>query len=1015
MTQLSILTASEQKIFDQPPVLNNDERHVYFSITPDIRPTLSRIHSPVNKVGFMLQLGYFRANARFYSAKTFHRRDISFVKRLLKLDALDMSQYVDTVPLRHRQRIQSLLNWRAVDADARVELMSHAKRYVTNQEYPKKILHGLVDLCWKRQWVIPTYHILNSMITDCFNVADQEIVHEVEQTLTTRQIEHLELLLAPMEDKQSTGSLTQLKRIDQSLKPSDIKQSMKVLVVFRDHYRSLEQSVDVLPLSDKATEYYATWLELADRQQLSQFTSRFKTYLHLLAFIKHQFYKRQDQAIDVLLKSVSSVVNQAKKSVKQQHQTRKQEHDLAVQELRQVQLTATQFANGVVAISRSTVATINEKYYKIEAMVDDYLSQIDESKMARIDTLAAEIESDTKNSFYYETLTTLSAKLQRRVSDIVRTVTFDAKTSNASLISAIHHFKATSGRVGARPPSQFLTEEEYDTIFRDDDINTPLYKALLFIHMAKGIKSGSLNIRHSYRYRSIEDYLINPEEWVANRASILKETDLAEFADAKKVLATLKERLNESYRTTNEAFMAGANNYMSVNDAGKCRVRTPKTEFDTHSFISSTLSRQGIIPILQLLKGVDSACQFTRAFKHFSTKRSKMKPSPETLMAGVIAQGCNIGVNKLAKISKGIEADTLRNTVNWYFDSENLKAANRKITSLIAELALANNYLNQPPSLHSSSDGRKVTVAVDCLHANYSFKYFGKEKGVTDYTFIDERQALFHNTVFSASDREAPYVIDGLLDNQVPDGHVHSTDTHGFTEQIFGTTHLMGVSFAPRLANLGGHRLYAFSSRKTYQRKGYSLLPSRTINQRLIVNQWENVLRFMATIKTRRATASQLFKRLSSYALDHPLYRALKEFGRIIKTQFILTYYDDTELRQRIELQLSRVELANKFSAAVFFDNDHAFQDGSLQQQDMAATCKLLLQNAIILWNYLSLSEHIINTPSPDEQRQTIEAIRKGSVITWSHVNMRGEYTFTPPSANDEVFDIRRIKAFKIS
>ena len=57
MTQLSILTASEQKIFDQPPVLNNDERHIYFNITPDIRPTLSRIQSPVNKAGFMLQLG----------------------------------------------------------------------------------------------------------------------------------------------------------------------------------------------------------------------------------------------------------------------------------------------------------------------------------------------------------------------------------------------------------------------------------------------------------------------------------------------------------------------------------------------------------------------------------------------------------------------------------------------------------------------------------------------------------------------------------------------------------------------------------------------------------------------------------------------------------------------------------------------------------------------------------------------------------------------------------------------
>jgi hypothetical protein len=114
-------------------------------------------------------------------------------------------------------------------------------------------------------------------------------------------------------------------------------------------------------------------------------------------------------------------------------------------------------------------------------------------------------------------------------------------------------------------------------------------------------------------------------------------------------------------------------------------------------------------------------------------------------------------------------------------------------------------------------------------------------------------------------------------------------------------------------------------------------------------------------------------------------------------------------------MQLSRVEQANKFSAAVFFDNDHAFQDGSLHQQEVASTCKLLLQNAIILWNYLSLSEHVINTPIPDERRQIIDAIRRGSAITWTHVNLRGEYTFTPPSANDEVFDIRKIKAFQIN
>jgi len=30
---------------------------------------------------------------------------------------------------------------------------------------------------------------------------------------------------------------------------------------------------------------------------------------------------------------------------------------------------------------------------------------------------------------------------------------------------------------------------------------------------------------------------------------------------------------------------------------------------------------------------------------------------------------------------------------------------------------------------------------------------------------------------------------------------IHSTDTHGFSEVIFGITHLLGFSFAPRIKN----------------------------------------------------------------------------------------------------------------------------------------------------------------------------------------------------------------------
>src|SRR5690606_6585748 len=106
---------------------------------------------------------------------------------------------------------------------------------------------------------------------------------------------------------------------------------------------------------------------------------------------------------------------------------------------------------------------------------------------------------------------------------------------------------------------------------------------------------------------------------------------------------------------------------------------------------------------------------------------------------------------------------------------------------------------------------------------------------------------------------------------------------------------------------------------KHYEEQGYLLLPARIIREACVEAQWDDVLRFIATIRLKITTASQLFKRLNSYSKQHPLYRALKEFGKIPKTLFILKYCDDLQFRQAIEKQLSRVERSNKFSKAVSF------------------------------------------------------------------------------------------------
>ena len=144
---------------------------------------------------------------------------------------------------------------------------------------------------------------------------------------------------------------------------------------------------------------------------------------------------------------------------------------------------------------------------------------------------------------------------------------------------------------------------------------------------------------------------------------------------------------------------------------------------------------------------------------------------------------------------------------------DNINAASDRVLQLTDRLELPKLLRRTPDRSHTSTDGQKFEVRVDSLNANHSFKYFGKEQGVSVYTFRDERDPLWHSLVFSAADRESAYVIDGLMHNEVVKSNIHSTDAFGYSEAIFGTSHLLGVSYAPRFKNLKRQRLYIFRSR----------------------------------------------------------------------------------------------------------------------------------------------------------------------------------------------------------
>ena len=1019
MTRLAILTPKEKREFDQPPRFKKEDRARYFYLSPKIRQlAFNKLRSSVNQVGFILQLGYFRATGKFFVSGEFRKKDIYYVCQLLKMDkkAVTMDQYTETSRKNHREKLLSLSGWRLMNDGDDEQLIAKAKWYIEQQISPQKVFSGLVEHCADNKIVIPGYSKLSSYITDYYNYYEKQLIDILDKTLNSEQKSLLDALLKPesMEEASSRAPITQLKAINQSVKPGDIKKNVEVFEHIKGYYLKLNPLIEVLNLTDQAVEYFATWVKKAQTFQLNSFANPFKTYLYTMAYLKHQVYLRHDTLIDIFLSAVSSHQSKIVSELKKLDKAEQTQRNYAIKTITHSNKELTRFSESVVDIVSHDHLSNQAKLKALESIVEEHLKSFDEKVRERNLKMQEYLEMVQGTQRYFEIKESLSIALQRRVSDILKTLSLSGKSTDSSLVEAIEHFKLTDGNLGKQPSMTFMSEEERQAVNAKNGFKVSLYKAILFQHIAEAIKAGALIFQQTYKHKGIFDYLIDETIWKQNRDKLLETAGLKKFADVNAVLKELKQQLSQKYTEVNTRLVSDENPLLAVEN-GKLKVKTPKIDNDDFAFVGETLMQNGFVPIQTILSDVNAVCRFSDCFTHFSNKSFKMRPGQKLILAGIIGKGCNLGLNRMANISnKSITEDMLNNAVTWFFDLDNVNAASNKINDYIDRLALANAYKYNPDETHTSSDGQKYYVAVDSLNSTYSFKYFGKDKGSTIYTFMDEKQRLFYSTVISASEREAAYVIDGLVNNDVIKSDIHSTDTHGYTESIFGTTYFMGIAFAPRIKGVTNQKIYDFDTQKSHREKGHIILPKRAIKQKLIINHWEDILRFMVTIKLKKSSASQLFSKLNSYTRDIPLYNALKEFGALIKSNFILTYFDDVGLRQRVEKQLNRIELSNKLAKAIFFANNQELQEGEPGEQQMAAACKMLIQNAIVLWNYLYLSEYLANLTDEQEKEKASQSIINGSVLTWRHINLHGEYHFERESANDPTFDVDKILSLTI-
>ena len=1011
MPRMKILNSLEREAFEAVPQFNAAERKKFFAMPKIFIEMMNSLRTPTHQVCFIITVGYFNAQRRFYG-KRFSRPDIEFVARQLGFDPKQVNPqaYETQTYTRHQQMILSHFGVNAFDATAKAFIVKEVATMVRVQLRPKLVFMEAVQLLRNKKIAIPSYPVLASMIAVAITNYQRELERIVDARLTESLRKKLEELLEKTSGTEESEEecfrypLTLLKKPSQSTQPGKIRVNLTDLKTLLALYLELKPIVTELAWNHESIRYYAYLVIKSQVPQVSRRPAE-NRYLHLIAFIVYQTFKLHDTLIDTLLSAVQATVNAASKEHKETYYNEREGRKASYLKLADnLKSSITETLSMIKRIIADDHLTDHQKVMSIEAAINEPAEPRQTRVEQQIEQFKLNLTTISQGRDYYALLEEHSLKLQKRVSEIVRQVQFNPDCSSPALWTAIQYYQRKSPSIDKNAPLEFLSSEQRVAVVDlKGKLRVSLYKALLYIEVASAIRAGALNLIHSEKYRSLDDYLIPKADWIARRDEYIKRAQLTKFADCQTTLESAKLALDLSYNQVNEHLKTGENQFLKFRNNGTFHVRTAKLDEVESLSLSSYFPERKYISLIEGLATVASVTNFLSEFEHWQVKSRRRQPAKQVFFGGIIGYGCDIGHRKLAQISKHISENELESTVNWYFSLANVQGANDRILQVMDRMTLPNIYRKKPDLLHTSSDGQKFEVSVDSLNANYSFKYLGKDKGVSVVTFIDMRHMQWHSTVISSAEREAAFVIDGLMHNDVVKSDIHSTDTHGYSEVIFAGTHLLGFSYAPRIKGLGKQQLYSFKSRKYYEQLGHVVLPDHYINSEKIEQQWDEILRFVATIRLKVTTASQLFKRLNSYSKQHPLYQALKEFGKIPKTIFILKYIDEPEFRQAIEKQLNKIESAQKFSKAVSFGHNNEFIQSEKEDQEIAEACRRLIKNAIICWNYLYLSRLYEAMPDEEKKEELLNALRNGSIATWRHFNLHGEFDFSEERMADSV------------
>lgn len=982
--RLRILADDEIEALYDRPCFTHEERIEYFSLSTAEKAVLDELHAIKSRLYFILQLGYFKARHLFFR---FSLREVIEDAQYIRgqhfpqfeLTELEISK---VTRLKQQRLILQLCNYRSPDAQARQQLMRKAREAAMVYGKAVYVFRELMHYLAQERIVVPGYSFMQDTVGNAITEEQGRLKNLVDKQLTEPEKEALNLLL---EKNQGPYEITQLRREPKDFSLGEIQREIECGQQIRSLYLLAKALLPALKISNESIKHYARLVDYYSVFRLKRFDQGI-AHLYLLCFVFYRYQRLHDNLLQSLIHKVRGYTDQAKAVAKERVYAHRIEGNENLAKAAQVLKL---FTDGNIAESTPWSEVRAKAFAILEGQKLDAVAEHMATK-ARFD----------EKTFQWEHLDKVHLQFKRQVRPLLRWIDWASSSTHDPLIEATGFLKTAFEKgkpLSQYPPEafplQFVPQATRHHLYdKGRQLLPDRYEFLVYRQLRKGLEAGDIFCRDSVRFRSFEDDLLDDERWGAKEDLISKTGLVILKQPIEEHLGVLEEELEERIAQVNRRIASGENEYIEVKRGKKQWTLQPLRgpEQVNHAFFDQ-LSQ---VEIGSVLHFVNQHCPFMQDFEHVLGRYTKSKAEARFITAALVAWGTNLGLGKMAE-SSDVGYERLSATSDSFIRPETLRAANDRVIGAIAALPLFRHY-DIEEVLHSSSDGQKFETRIHTFNARHSPKYFGLKKGIVSYTLVLNHVPIGAE-IIGANEHESHYVFDLLFNNTTEvEPAVHSTDTHGTNEINFALLHLFGYQFAPRYKDLydrvmGG--LYGFKHPSHYDEQ-MLMRPLRKINTRLIIEEWENIVRILLSLALKTTRQSIIIGKLSSHARKNKTKRALWEYDKIIQSLYLLDYVDSLPLRHNVQQALNRGESYHKLRRAISHANFGKLRFRTEYEQQLWGECSRLLSNCIIYYNVRLLSELFTHKESTGDV-QGAALLGQVSPVAWQHINLRGRYEFS--------------------